>query len=247
MMGGVQQVGFWAGLAAIPVLTVLLARWARVGLGWQPVIALVRATVQLGVVALLLRGIITVPWTVVAFIVLMLATASWTSGGRISHLRHGRRSAALGVVAGSAVALGLALGMDLVAPDTQHVVAIGGIVIGGAMNAATLSGRRFLHAGALRRDEVEGWLALGGRPVQAYDDIARQAVREALLPNLDQTRSTGLVTLPGAFVGALFGGAGPIEAAKFQLVVLASIGLAMLICGLVVTGVASRTPYVIVE
>ena len=32
-------------------------------------------------------------------------------------------------------------------------------------------------------------------------------MRESLIPNLDQTKSTGLVTLPGAFVGALFGGA----------------------------------------
>jgi putative ABC transport system permease protein len=38
--------------------------------------------------------------------------------------------------------------------------------------------------------------------------------------SLDQTRTTGLVTLPGAFVGALFGGASPLQAARFQLVVL---------------------------
>jgi len=245
--GRVQQVWFWVGLAAIPLLTAALAWRTRVGLGWQPAVALLRATVQLGVVAVLLRGVVTVPLTVVAFIALMLATASWTSGGRISQLPHGRLSAAVGVVGGASVALALALGLRLVTLDVQHVVAIGGIVIGGAMNAATLSGRRFLHAGALRRDEVEGWLALGARPVQAYDEIARQAVREALLPNLDQTRSTGLVTLPGAFVGALFGGAGPVDAAKFQLVVLAAIGLAMLVCGLVVTGIASRSPYVVVD
>ncbi|MCL2540892.1 MAG: ABC transporter permease [Nocardioidaceae bacterium] len=245
--GRVQQVAFWIGLAVLPLATAGLARWASIGLGWQPVLAVARATVQLGVVAALLRGVITVPWTVAAFIALMLSTASWTSGGRIARLPHGRRSAALGVVAGAAAALVPALGLRLVTLDTQHVVALGGIVVGGAMNAATLSGRRFLHSGALRREEVEGWLALGATPVRANEDIARQSVREALLPNLDQTRATGLVTLPGAFVGALFGGAGPIAAAEFQLVVLAAIGLAMLVCALVVTAVASRSPYVIVE
>lgn len=242
-----QQVEFWAGLAALSLVTTGLARWARVGIGWQPALALLRATVQLGVVAALLRGVITVPWTVVAFVALMLTTASWTSGGRLSGLPRGRRSAALGVVAGATAALVPALGLRLVTLDTQYVVAIGGIVIGGAMNAATLSGRGFQHTAALRRDEVEGWLALGATPARAYDDIARRSVREALLPNLDQTRATGLVTLPGAFVGALFGGAGPVEAAKFQLVVLACIGLAMLVCGLVVTGLASRSPYVVVD
>ena len=68
-------------------------------------------------------------------------------------------------------------------------------------------------------------------------------MREALLPAFDQSKSTGLVTLPGAFVGALFGGASPVEAAQFQLVVLAGIALAMMTTGIVVTRLAGRAPY----
>ncbi|MEV4898354.1 ABC transporter permease, partial [Nonomuraea sp. NPDC055795] len=37
---------------------------------------------------------------------------------------------------------------------------------------------------------------------------------------LDQTRTVGLVTLPGAFVGMLLGGATPLAAGLVQLVVL---------------------------
>jgi putative ABC transport system permease protein len=48
-------------------------------------------------------------------------------------------------------------------------------------------------------------------------------VRESLIPSVDQTRTTGLVVLPGAFVGAVFAGASPLEAGRFQLVVLAGI------------------------
>jgi putative ABC transport system permease protein len=71
-----------------------------------------------------------------------------------------------------------------------------------------------------RRTEVEAWLALGATPRQAVVTIARDAAAEALVPALDQTRTVGLVTLPGAFVGALLGGAGPVDAARFQVVVL---------------------------
>ena len=239
---------FAAEMLVLSVATVLLARWFRVGLGWAPLIALARAAVQLGAVALLLRGVLSVPAAVVAFVVLMASTASWTAGGRIRALPGGRRLAALGVVSGAAAALGPVLGLGLGAggTDGQHVVAVSGIVIGGAMTAATLAGRQFARQAKLRRDEIEGWFALGATPRQAHDEIARQAAREALLPNLDQTRATGLVTLPGAFVGALFGGAGPAEAARFQLVVLASIALAMLVCALVVTLGASRSPFVMV-
>ena len=50
--------------------------------------------------------------------------------------------------------------------------------------------------------------------------MARGAVYAALIPTVDQTKTTGLVTLPGAFVGAIFGGLSPLEAGRFQIVVL---------------------------
>ena len=37
---------------------------------------------------------------------------------------------------------------------------------------------------------------------------------------MDQTRTVGLVTLPGAFVGMLLGGATPVQAGAVQLLVL---------------------------
>ena len=84
-------------------------------------------------------------------------------------------------------------------------------------------------------------------PGEAHEEAGHEAVREALLATLDQSKSTGLVTLPGAFVGALFGGASPVEAAQFQLVVLAGVAFAMTVTGVVVTRMAGRTPYVVAE
>jgi putative ABC transport system permease protein len=72
-------------------------------------------------------------------------------------------------------------------------------------------------------DEVEGWLALGATPRQSTLELARQSVYSALIPSVDQTKTTGLVTLPGAFVGAIFGGVSPLAAGRFQIVVLAAI------------------------
>jgi putative ABC transport system permease protein len=234
---------FAAGLLVLAGGTVALARAAGIGLGWTPLWAIGRAALQLTVVALLLRGILTVEWTVVAFLALMAATASWTASGRLRELWHGRRAAVLGVVSGATTSLALIFALGLVDVEVRYVVATAGIVIGNAMSAATLTGRNFLRAARQRRDEIEGWLALGATPSEAHLEIGQEAVRESLLPNLDQTRSTGLVTLPGAFVGALFGGASPAEAARFQLVVLAGIALAMTVCGVLVARLLGRTPY----
>ena len=234
---------FGAGLLAVTGLTLLLGRWAGVGLGLFPLWAIGRAVVQLTVIALLLRGILSVPWTVAGFILLMLTTASWTAMGRLRELWHGRRTAVLGVLAGALLTLVVIFGLRLVDFQVRYLVAVGGIIIGNSMSAATLAGRNFLRGSRARKDEIEAWLSLGATPAQAHEAIGREAVRESLLPTLDQTKSTGLVTLPGAFVGALFGGASPATAALFQLVVLAGIALTMTVTGIVVTRLAGRTPY----
>lgn len=235
---------FGGGLLLMVLGTVLVAWRSGVGLGWTPLTALARAVLQLSVVALLLRGILTVPWTVAAFLVLMLTTASMTASGRLRRLWHGRRAAVVGVITGSGISLVTVFLMRLVDLEVRHLVAVAGILIGAGMSAATLSGRNFLRGARHRRDEVEAWLSLGATPSQAQQEIGQEAVRESLLPNLDQTRSTGLVTLPGAFVGALFGGASPAVAAQFQLVVLAGIALTMTITGVIVTRMLGRTPFV---
>jgi Uncharacterised protein family (UPF0014) len=52
---------------------------------------------------------------------------------------------------------------------------------------------------------------------QAIPDLLGVAVADALFPALDQTRTPGLVILPGAFARALFGVPGPLAAARFHL------------------------------
>ena len=248
-MGRVQGIasyaGFGAGLLTLTGLTVALARWGRVGLGWFPLVVVVRAAVQLSIVALLLRGILAVPWTVAAFVLLMLTTASWTSGRRIRGSGTAVGSRSPGCCPARPPRSSLIFGLRLVDPDVRNLVAVAGIVIGNAMSAATLAGRNFNRTSRARRTEVEAWLSLGATPSQAYEEIGHESVRESLLPTLDQTKSTGLVTLPGAFVGALFGGASPVVAAQFQLVVLAGVAFAMTLTGIVVTRMAGHTPYVV--
>lgn len=95
-----------------------------------------------------------------------------------------------------------------------------GILIGGALTVTVLAGRRALDELTQRNGEVEAAMALGFLDRDARMEIARPAASEALLPGLDQTRTVGLVTLPGAFVGMLMAGASPVMAGAVQLFVL---------------------------
>ena len=208
------------GLVALAGIAVAVLTVARVGQRRAVLVAGGRAVVQLTVVALALRGVFAAP----AFVVLVLATmfgvATWTAARRIRGFPGAGRFVVFACGAGAAVAVGLICGLPVLDRSPRTIVAVSGIVVGGTMTAATLTGRRLLDGLRRRREEVEAWLALGATRRQAVSAIARDAAAEALVPALDQTRTVGLVTLPGAFVGALLGGASAIGAARFQVVVL---------------------------
>ena len=186
----------------------------------QVVVAAVRAAVQLAVIGALLGLVFRFPGAAAVVLLVMLTTATRTAARRLRDLDGATRAVLLSSLAGALCTLVVAFGTGAVSFQVRYVVALGGITLGGTMTACTLAGRQLLSGIRSRRDEVEGWLALGATPRQAVRDIARTAAGEALLPAIDQTRTVGLVTLPGAFVGALFGGASPGFAARFQLVVL---------------------------
>lgn len=211
------------GVVALLALTYAAIRIGRVPLRWEPLYALARGAVQLALVGAALRGVLKAPPTVAAALAVMLSAAIWTAGRRLSALEGGRRAAAISCTSGVVIALTVVFALGVLPFQARYLVALGGIVIGNTMTAATLSGRHLLAGMRARRDEIEAWLAIGASSRQAVSDIARLAAAEALVPGMDQTRTTGLVTLPGAFVGALFGGASPIQAARFQLVVLAAL------------------------
>lgn len=218
------------GSAALLTIAILVGRRARLAVSTAQVTAAARAVVQLAVVALALRGVFAAPGFVVLVIAVMITTAVVTAGRRLRHSERAWQAVILGCTAGSAVTVGIIVGLPTLQRDLRTLVAVSGIVIGGCMTAATLAGRHLREGLIRRRDEVEAWLAIGATPRQAVREIGRAAAAEALVPGLDQTRTVGLVTLPGAFVGALLGGASPVTAAKFQLVVLVG-----LLCAQVVT------------
>lgn len=215
-----------AGLAA------LVNRLGHLGLGRDELLAALRACLQLVVVGLLIAAVLGSWWLTLGFVILMLSVASATAGRRLSP--HGRWWLALGpVVLGAAPVAGALMLSGLIPRQTIAVVPIVGILIGGAMTATTLAGKHALAALRTRRGEYEAALSIGLLPRDSALLVAREDAALALLPGLDQTRTVGLVTLPGAFVGMLLGGASPLEAAAVQLVVLVALLLVQSIAVLV--------------
>ncbi|GAA1290148.1 ABC transporter permease [Pseudonocardia aurantiaca] len=211
------------GLAVAGVLAVVLAagvaRWAHLGTSRLAVVAAARAVAQLGAVSLLIGAIVGSVWLSAAFVLVMIVVAAYTAARRITPDRSGWWSALPIAVAPLPVTALLVLG-GVVPPEGIAVIPMAGILIGGTMTATALGGRRAHDELEARHGEYEAALSLGFLERDARMEIARPSAGHALVPAMDQTRTVGLVTLPGAFVGMLLGGASPIEAGAVQVLVL---------------------------
>ena len=188
----------------------------------QP-IAILRAVLQLAILTVILLGVISNGWWVALFLVVMVGAATWVVIRRLQ-LRLLDSPIIAGIIAvATAVPVTIIFLTGAVEFSPRYVLAVGGIVVGNAMTVCTLMGRSLAAGFVSERDEIEGWLALGATPRIASIRSVRIAASTALIPATDQTRTTGIVTLPGAFVGAIFAGASVAVAAEFQILVLAAI------------------------
>jgi putative ABC transport system permease protein len=237
MPGLAEFLPTFLGVGILMAATLALLLVFRTPHPFAPALAILRGAIQLAAISFVLGGVITSPlWVAVALLV-MFAVAAISATRRIGwSLPH------LGLVSGSmATGIGITLAVifatGAIAFAPGYALAIGGIVIGNGMTIAVLAGRRFKESVYEHWEEVEGWLALGATPRQATLDLARRTVYSALIPSTDQTKTTGLVTLPGAFVGAIFGGVSPFEAGRFQIVVLAAIMAAGSMTAVMIIGI----------
>ena len=211
------------GVGALAVITTVVLAVFGVAQSWTPAMAIVRGALQLAVISVILTGIIASPLWISVALVVMFAIAVSVATGRIGWSTHTVAMMGTSILAGVVIAAGIVFATGALELTSRYALAIGAIIIGNAMGTATLAGRTFTSAMIDHWDEVEGWLALGATPRAATLPLARRAVRDALIPAIDQTKTTGLVVLPGAFIGAIFGGLSPLEAGRFQIVVLAAI------------------------
>jgi putative ABC transport system permease protein len=207
-----------AGVLAV-VLAAALAMLARLGTGRSTLVAGARAVLQLGAVSLLIGAIVDSVLLSAAFVLVMVVVAAWTSARRITPDPSGWW-AVLPIAVAPLPLTALLVLSGVVPPAGVAVIPMAGILIGGTMTATSLAGRRALDELAARHGELEAALSLGFLPRDAALEIARPVVGQALVPAIDQTRTVGLVTLPGAFVGMLLGGATPLQAGAVQVLVL---------------------------
>ncbi|GAA4905500.1 putative ABC transport system permease protein [Actinomycetospora succinea] len=218
----VSLAGLAVSLLLVGVAALVSLLW-RLGLELSILWAALRALVQLllvgGVLVLLLAPGRSLWWSWL-WVLLMVGYAGWTARQRAPEVPRLLPVAAVAFLAASAVTMAVIFGLGVLPLTSKTLVPIAGLIIGNAMTATVLVGRRLLEELRDKRDEVEARLALGQPSSQASRPYLRAALRSALTPQIETTKATGLVFLPGAMTGLILAGVDPVSAVLVQAVVM---------------------------
>ena len=104
--------------------------------------------------------------------------------------------------------------------EPQYAIPILGMILGNTLTGVSLGIERMTEELTARRDNVDMALALGATRWEAAQAPARQAVRAGMIPTLNQMAVVGIVSLPGMMTGQVLAGQSPLQAVRYQIVIM---------------------------
>jgi len=102
----------------------------------------------------------------------------------------------------------------------QYAIPILGMILGNTLTGVSLGVERMMQELTARRDRVDSALALGATRWEAAQAPARDAVRAGMIPTLNQMAVVGVVSLPGMMTGQVLAGQSPLQAVRYQIVIM---------------------------
>ncbi len=218
-------------LALTAVLILLLSALSfamRLGIERQLIVAAIRTAVQLTLVGLVLKSVFaTAQLHWVGLIVLvMLLVAGREVMARQQHRLTGWWGYGVGTVSMfvstftiTVVALVVVIGTE---PwyQPQYAIPLMGMMLGNTMSGIALGLDQLTGSAREQRTTIEARLILGQRWQEAISDIRRNSIRTGMIPMINAMAAAGLVSLPGMMTGQILSGTPPVEAVKYQILIM---------------------------
>lgn len=232
--------------ASLVVLAGLVSLLLRLGITFKLGVAALRTIVQLLLLGLVLEWVFALQqwWLVVALLVSMVLNAGIAGVRRSSRRFPGVWSTGFIAVTVSCVTVTFVVTEVVVGVDPwwtpRYLIPLMGMVLGNTLTGLSLSLDRVMADLDTRRLEVEGLLALGASGWEACRSIVSDAVRTGMTPILNSMTVVGIVSLPGMMTGQLLAGSSPMDAVKYQIVVMFMIAAASTLGSLLAATLAFR-------
>lgn len=216
-------------LAALLVLALAaLSFRLRLGVAGRTVIAAARTTVQLLLVGLVLEVLFAnaeLYWVVLMAAVMLLVAGREVMARQQRRFRgvwgFGLGTASMFVSSFTVVVLALQV---VIANEPwyapQYAIPLLGMLLGNTMNGIALGLERLTSGIWQQRAVIEARLMLGATAAEAVGGLRREAMRVGMIPMINAMAAAGVVSLPGMMTGQILSGTPPVEAVKYQILIM---------------------------
>lgn len=187
------------------------------------IVATVRAVVQLIILGFLLHYIFKIndKWLLVLCVFVIIVNASWNTISRSSPvMHHVFLISFVAIFVGTALPLAGTIATGAIQFTANEVIPIGGMLANNGLIAINLAYQNLDRAFVQDGTNIESKLSLAATPKLASKGAIRESIRLAIVPTIDSVKTYGLVSIPGMMTGLIIGGVPPLQAIKFQLLVV---------------------------
>jgi putative ABC transport system permease protein len=217
-----------ATAASLLVIDAVLSLCLSIGVHRQLVLAAARMVVQLIAIGYLLKLIFTInsPAATLFLVLVMVLVAAREVSARPDNRFTGGFNLVVGIGGvGFATFITVILALTTaIQPrpwyEPHYAIPLAGIILGSVLNSASLSLDSILSSVRRERPGIEARLSLGSTYREAVAPLVRESIRRGLLPIINQMSAAGIVTLPGIMTGQILAGLNPMEAVKYQILLM---------------------------
>jgi len=104
--------------------------------------------------------------------------------------------------------------------EPQYAIPLLGMLLGNTMTGIALALDRLTQTSWQQRSVIEARLMLGQEWTEAIGDVQRESIRSGLIPIINAMAVAGLVSLPGMMTGQILAGSPPMEAVRYQILIM---------------------------
>lgn len=104
--------------------------------------------------------------------------------------------------------------------EAQYAIPLLGMILGNSMTAIGLGLDALTKSAVKQKNQIEAQLALGKTVKESMMFLKRQSLHTAMIPVINMLAAAGIVSLPGMMTGQILAGIDPIEAVKYQIMIM---------------------------
>jgi putative ABC transport system permease protein len=234
--------------ATLVLLLALLSMYMRTGVSRQLLVAAVRTTLQLTLIGLVLKALFAnaQPGWVALLSLSMLLIAGREVMARQERRFRGWWGYAIGTVSMFLSSFAVTIFALVVILNNvpwyspQYAIPLLGMLLGNTMTGISIAMDRLNQAAWDQRSIIEARLMLGERWDVAVAEYRRKAIRSGMIPMINAMAAAGVVSLPGMMTGQILAGTAPVEAVKYQILIMFLITAGTGLGTLVAVSIGSR-------